>query len=87
MTTYIAEFKAPKQRMTRPFGYVIREQNEFDDGNNKEYIVCRKYYDEIGGYEGGHYNLSYQEAAKLFAEKVTNHVTQYPPEVFDHEAA
>lgn len=79
MTDYIAEFRAPKQRITRPFGYVIKDQR---DG---KYSVHRKYYDRAAGYECGHYDLSYEEAAELFADKVRWHVKSYPPEVFDKE--
>lgn len=78
MTNYIAEFKAPKQRITRPFGYVIKQGDQPD-----EYTVARKYYDEMGGYDRGSYNLSYDQAAEEFAKLVQYHVTHYPPEVFD----
>lgn len=79
MTDYIAEFRAPKQRITRPFGYVIKAQP------NGTYSVNRKYYDSLGGYDGGHYDMTYEEAATLFAGKVSYHVKSYPPEVFDKE--
>jgi len=75
--TYVAEFRAPKQRITRPFGYVIMEH---PDGT---YSVNRKYYDAAGSYDGGTYQLTYHEAATIFAEKVKYHVLCYPPEVFD----
>lgn len=80
---YIAEFKAPKQRITRQFGYVIKhDQSKGERG----YSVHRKFYDAPHSYEHGSYDLTYDGAAKLFAEKVTRHVTQYPPEVFDVDA-
>lgn len=77
---YVAEFKAPKQRMTRPFGYVIKQQA---DGS---YSVHRKFYDRENSYEHGTYDLSYEAAAAMFAKDVMNHVLRYPPETFDTEA-
>ncbi len=81
MSNYIAEFRAPKQRMTRPFGYVIKDQG---DGM---YSVHRKYYpsptDNLGGYSDGNYDLCYEDAAKTFADRVRSHVLSYPPETFD----
>jgi hypothetical protein len=78
MENYIAEFIAPKQRITRLFGYVIRYHAEHD-----RYSVHTKFYDDEGGYGGGVYNLSYDEAAQEFAQLVTRHVTHYTPETFE----
>lgn len=75
--TYIAEFKAPKQRMTRQFGYVIKQQAD------RSYSVHRKFYDRENSYEHGTYDLTYEKAAAEFAECVRRHVTSYPPETFD----
>ncbi len=80
MTDYIAEFKAPKQRATRQFGYVITQPRE----GTKGYAVQRKYYDEQGGYDGGTYDLTYEAAAAIFADKVNHHVMSYGPGTFDN---
>jgi len=76
---YLAEFKAPKQRMTRPFGYVIK------DDPNGGYIVHTKFYDQPDSYEHGHYGLTYEQAAELFADKVKKYVGSYHPDCLDKE--
>lgn len=78
-TPYIAEYKRPKQRATRPYGFVIKINDRGD------YSVHCKYYDSANSYDSGHYDLTYEQAAKLFAEKVQSDLINYPPSCNEKE--
>lgn len=63
MSKIIAELKIPKQRMTRPFGFILRYN---EDGT---YSVHRKYYDKTGGLDRGHYQLDFENGMRVFREE------------------
>ena len=68
MTKIIAEIRTPKQRMTRLFGCILRQ----DDTN--EYSTHRSYYDNHGvitDTSEGHYNLTLEQAWEDFKERTT----------------
>lgn len=52
----VARLMLPKQRATRPYGIVMIAQS------NGTYSTHTEYYDEIGGMESGHYDMTFSQA-------------------------
>ena len=70
---YIAEYKRPKQQITRKYGFVIKYDT------NGTYSVWRKYYDRKRSYSDGYTHLTYNLAVEEFGKRVLCDLTAYPP--------
>lgn len=67
----IAELRLPKQRLTRPYGVVMLRHkigNRLFDGS-AAYSTHNKYFDKAGGYDAGHYDMTWAEAMEDFQQR------------------
>jgi hypothetical protein len=78
-TITVAEYKRPKQRATRHYGYIVNE-NTSDIGNKARFSVHTKYYDNGGGYGEGHYDLEHAQAVNKFTQLIQKDMLSYTSE-------
>ena len=72
----LASMSMPKQRITRPYEFILVH------GNLGDYSVHRQYTDETGGMDCGSYALTFKQAWQEYVRRIEG-LIEYGPNVFE----